>query len=86
MNSDTNNAAPRTTYQVAYELGGRGAVRDTLPDAVRAMHHAQYAQEHTDVQGIGLVAIDYAADGSDPWGVERPLAMDEMVEMYEMAS
>ncbi len=71
-----------TKYRVAYELGGRGPLRQTLAEATRDARRASYSDPH-DLQGVGFVAIDYPADGTDPWGVERVLTDAELAEMAE---
>jgi len=66
-------------YQISYQLGGTGSTHRKLSAAIRAMHQAQRrADRGGDEQGIGITAITYPADGTDPWGLDRPLTDAEM--------
>lgn len=68
-----------TKYQIAFELGGRGSTHRRLTAAIKAARQAvNRCRRNGDAQGVRIIAIDYPADGSDPWGIERPLDDGEL--------
>lgn len=73
---------PTTMYQVAYGLGARGDQHTTLAAAARARYKAARAcARGGDLQSVNIIATDYPADGSDPWGLDRSLNESEMVDL-----